>query len=50
MKGYVAETYGKNWLKSWVNRAYFSQSLIYMSTGGTLLVVYLLKWTDLLVF
>lgn len=50
MRTYVKETYGPKWLKSWVNRAYFGQSLVFMSTSCTALLLYLLKCGEILTF
>lgn len=49
-KGYVRKKYGQNWLKNHVNKLYFWQSIIGGSTLGTLFLIYLLKWSDLLIF
>ena len=48
--GYVTESYGKKWLTAWGNKVYFWQSIILMSTGGTALILYILKWTQVLSF
>ncbi len=50
LNGYVTEAYGKKWLTLWGNKLYFWQSMIFMSTAGTALVMYLLKWSDVLTF
>lgn len=50
MKGYVSEAYGKKWLTLWGNKLYFWQSLIFISIAGTALILYLLKWGDVLTF
>ncbi len=50
LKGYVKETLGKKWLRVWGNRLYFWQSLLFLSVVGTVLIMFLLKWTNLLVF
>ena len=50
MNGYVGKAFGKKWLKLWGNKLYFWQSSILVSTGGTILVMYLLKWTQVLTF
>ena len=50
MKGYVREEFGKKWLMVWGNKVYFWQSLIFMSIAGTALVLFLLKWLNVLSF
>jgi hypothetical protein len=50
MKGYVSEAYGKKWLTLWGNKLYFWQSLIFISIAGTVLILYLLKWGNILAF
>jgi len=50
MKGYVSEAYGKKWLTLWGNKLYFWQSLIFISIAGTVLILYLLKWGNVLNF
>ena len=50
LNGYVREAFGKKWLKVWGNRVYFWQSLIFVSTGGTFLIMYILKWLNVLTF
>lgn len=48
MKGYVKQEFGKKWLTIWGNKMYFWQSSILVSTAATLLIMYLLKWTNIL--
>ncbi|WP_430966740.1 hypothetical protein [Spongiimicrobium sp. 2-473A-2-J] len=50
LKGYVKESFGKKWLSVWGNKVYFWQSLVFVSLAGTALIVYLLKWTNVLIF
>ena len=50
MNGYVSEAYGKKWLKIWGNKIYFWQSLLFVSIAGTALIMYLLKWGNMLTF
>ncbi len=50
MKGYVKESFGKKWLSVWGNKVYFWQSSIFVSTTGTALAMYLLKWSNVLTF
>ncbi|MCW5518771.1 hypothetical protein J1N09_02905 [Aureitalea sp. L0-47] len=50
MRGYVREEYGKKWLTLWGNKLYFWQSLVFVSMAGTALIMYILKWSDVLDF
>ena len=50
MKGYVGKAFGKKWLKIAGNKFYFWQSSIFVSTGGTFLIMFILKWTNVLNF
>lgn len=50
MKRYVSESFGKKWLTLWGNKFYFWQSLIFISTAGTALILYLLIWGNVLTF
>jgi hypothetical protein len=50
MKGYVGKAFGKKWLKISGNKLYFWQSSIFVSTGGTFLIMFILKWTSVLNF
>ena len=50
MRGYVKESFGKKWLTLWGNKVYFWQSLIFMSTAGTFLILFLLKWGNVVTF
>jgi len=50
LNGYVTEAYGKKWLSLWGNKVYLWQSMIFMSTAGTALVMYVLKWSRVLAF
>lgn len=49
-KGYVGKAFGTKWLKIWGNKVYFWQSSIFFSTGGTILIMYILKWSNVLTF
>lgn len=50
MNGYVQNSFGKKWLSVWGNKVYFWQSSIFVSTAGTFLVMYVLKWINILTF
>ncbi|MCB0458701.1 MAG: hypothetical protein KDC74_01620 [Flavobacteriaceae bacterium] len=50
LKDYVKKAFGKKWLNTWGNKLYFWQSSIFVSTAGTFLIMYLLKWSNILTF
>jgi len=50
LNGYVKKEYGKKMWKIWGNKVYFWQSSIFGSTIGTALIMYLLKWLNVLTF
>lgn len=50
LRGYVRKNFGKHWLRVWGNKVYFWQSSIFVSTAGTAIVMYLLKWFQILTF
>ncbi|MGB5242685.1 MAG: hypothetical protein WBN28_13710 [Lutimonas sp.] len=50
LKSYVGKAFGEQWLDVWGNKLYFWQSSIFVSTAGTFLTMYLLKWAKLLTF
>ncbi len=50
MKGFIRESLGKKWLSVWGNKVYFWQSSIFVSTAGTALAIYILKWSNVLTF
>jgi hypothetical protein len=50
MRGYVKETYGKKWLTLWGNKLYFWQSLLFVSMASTALLLFILRWVDVLTF
>ena len=50
MKGYVQEEFGKKWLHVWGNKVYFWQSLIFVSIAGTALIMFVLKWLNVITF
>ena len=50
MKNYVLKEYGKKWLTVWGYKLYFWQSSVFVSTLTTLLVVFLLKWSNVITF
>ena len=50
LKDYVQKAFGKKWLTAWGNKLYFWQSSLFVSITGTVLILYLLKWTSVLSF
>ena len=50
LKGYVKKEFGRKWLTIWGNKVYFWQSSIFVSTAGTFLIMYILKWSGVLAF
>ena len=50
LKGYIRKEFGVKWLKIWGNKFYFWQSSIFVSAAGTVLILYLLKWSNILTF
>lgn len=48
MNQYVEESYGKKWLTLWGNKLYFWQSLLFCCIAGTAVIMYALKWTQVL--
>lgn len=50
LKAYVEKTLGKKWLTFWGNKVYFWQSSIFVSTAGTFVILYLLKWSQVISF
>jgi len=50
LNSYIRKTFGKKWLTVWGNKVYFWQSSIFVSTAGTALIMYLLKWSNVLTF
>ena len=50
MNGYVKKAFGKKWLSIYGNKVYFWQSSIFVSTAGTVLIMFVLKWSNVLTF
>lgn len=48
MNGYVKKAFGKKWLTVYGNKVYFWQSSIFVSMAGTALIMFFLKWTNVL--
>jgi hypothetical protein len=49
-KGPLIKEYGKAGWKNWRSRLYYWQAAIYYCTGGTFLILFLLKWANILSF
>jgi hypothetical protein len=45
-----SKEYGKKMWKLWGARTYYWQAAIYISTGVTILIMFLLKWGNILSF
>lgn len=50
LNGYVKKEVGKRMWKIGGNKVYFWQSSIFFSTAGTILIMFLLKWSNVLTF
>ncbi len=50
LRGFVKNKLGSDWLKSWGNRLYYVQGILFFGTIGTVLVLYLLKVSNTLTF
>ena len=48
LNGYAKEKFGEKWPKIWGNKVYFWQSVIFVSTAGTIVVLYVLKLSGVL--
>lgn len=49
-KEHFQKEYGKKVWKQWGSRLFYWQGVIFVSTGGTLLIMFLLKWGNVLNF
>jgi len=48
-RGSIKKKYGKNW-KIWGARTFYWQEAIYICTAITFLILFLLKWANVLTF
>jgi len=48
--GHFKKEYGKKMRKLWGARTFYWQEAIYVSTGVTILIMFLLKWANVLTF
>ena len=49
-KEYVKNVYGKKMFKQWGTRAIYWHGALFVSGGLTVLIIFLLKWTNVLTF
>ncbi|MCB4799794.1 hypothetical protein [Neotamlana laminarinivorans] len=49
-RNYAEKIYGKKQWKTWVSRTYYWHGVLYVSGGLTVLIIFLLKANNLLVF
>lgn len=48
--GHFQKEYGKKSWRKWGTKTFYWQGAIFVGTGCTFLIMYILKWTDVLVF
>ena len=48
--GHFKKEYGEKTWKKWGTRLFYWQGVIYTSTGITILIMFVLKWADVLTF
>lgn len=49
-RGHFKKEYGKKTWKQWGTRLFYWQGVIFVGIGGTFLIMFLLKWTNVLPF
>tara|TARA_R100000687_G_C6319668_1_gene104384 strand:+ start:191 stop:409 length:219 start_codon:yes stop_codon:yes gene_type:complete len=49
-KGHFKNEYGKKMWKKWGTRTFYWQGALFVGFGGTLLILLLLKWANVLAF
>ncbi len=49
-KGHFKKEYGKKIWNHWGSRIFYWQGVIFVGTGVTFFIMFLLKWTNLLTF
>jgi len=47
LKSYAKKSFGNNWLRSWGNKFYLAQGVVFVSLMGTMLIVFLFKFTSI---
>ena len=48
--GYAEKEYGKNMWKQWGTRTFYWTGALFVSGGVTVLIIFLLKWLNVLTF
>lgn len=49
-KGHFRKEYGKKIWKQWGTKTFYWQGAIFVGIGGTSLIMFILKWTNVLTF
>ncbi|WP_282019192.1 hypothetical protein [Salegentibacter mishustinae] len=49
-KDHFRQEYGQKRWKKWVTRTFYWQGAIFVGTGGAFLILFILKWTNVLTF
>ncbi|WP_051205317.1 hypothetical protein [Salinimicrobium xinjiangense] len=49
-RGHFQKEYGQKVWKQWATRFFYWQGVVFVGTGGTLFVLFLLKWSNILSF
>jgi hypothetical protein len=49
-RGHFRKEYGNKMWKKWGTRTFYWQGAIFVGVGGTFLMMYLLKWANVLTF
>ncbi|MBO2545752.1 hypothetical protein J0871_15120 [Salegentibacter sp. BDJ18] len=49
-KGHFKNEYGKKMWKKWGTRTFYWQGALFVGFGGTFLILFLLKWANVLAF
>jgi hypothetical protein len=49
-RGYAEKEYGKKTFKQWGTRTFYWQGALLVSSGVTILIIFLLKWVNVLTF
>lgn len=47
---HLENKYGKKYFNNWTSRTYYWQGAIFVSTGVTALIIFLLKWAEIITF
>ncbi len=49
-RGYAEKEYGKKMFKQWGTRTFYWQGALFFSGGITVLIIFLLKWSNVMTF